>query len=248
MVARCSRSAALFAVVAGIAPVALTSGATAYASRAPALANLSGNAYFPLVVGATWTYRDVGGPAAGFTTLTIHVVSAHTTASGEAVNVQDSVGAHAFTEQYVIGPNGAIEVSLAAGSGATRTTVSGNSSYFIPSASMIGSCHPCHFAANFTSAVAGFTMHEHMTEAATSMGVEVVRVPAGTFRAEKLQMAMRMTSSGSPVTIDDNINYAVYLVSGVGLVETGAGSVRTSVMGHTTTAATGTEELVRYTP
>src|SRR5579875_1317089 len=115
MVARCSRSAALFAVVTGIAPVALTSGATAYASRAPALANLSGNAYFPLVVGATWKYRDLGGPVAGFTTLTIHVVSAHTAASGEVVNVQDSVGAHAFTESTSSGPTGPLRSRLRPG-------------------------------------------------------------------------------------------------------------------------------------
>src|SRR5579875_1317088 len=60
-------------------------------------------------------------------------------------------GCSRLHREYVIGPNGAIEVSLAAGSGATRTTVSGNSSYFIPSASMIGSCHPCHFAEKLTS-------------------------------------------------------------------------------------------------
>jgi hypothetical protein len=75
-----------------------------------------------------------------------------------------------------------------------------------------------------------------------------VNVPAGTFHARKLQMALKITSSVSGVPFVDTASYAVYLVKDVGVVETGAGTVSTSVMGHATNASTGTEELLDYTP
>lgn len=242
-------SAALFASGALSAPVALDGSGTAHASVRPALANPSGNAYFPLVVGSTWKYREVGGPAAG-STLSMHVVSAHKTPGGEAVEVQDTMGAGSFTARYVIGANGAIEIQASTGSGAGKTTISGSSSYFIPSSSQVGSCHPCHFSADFTTTVSGVPtpMREHLAETATSMGVQPVSVPAGTFHAEKLQMVLKITSSAPVVSFTDTASYAVYLVKNVGTVETGAGTVSTSVMGHTTNVATGAEELVAYTP
>ena len=241
------RALALFAAAALTAPMVLTSGGAAYASTRLALANPSGNAYFPLVVGATWKYKDVGGPTAG-STLIIHVVSAHKTASGEAVDVQDTVGAGSFTAQYIIGPNGAIEIEGSAGSGSTTETISSTSSYFIPSASQVVSCHPCHFSADFTTKVAGYAMREHLAETATSAGARTVSLPAGTFHAEKLQMALKITSSTSGVSFADTFVYAVYLVKDVGVVETGAGSASTSVMGQATKVSTGAEELLKYTP
>jgi hypothetical protein len=242
-----SGPAGLCAAAVLFAPIALSSGGTAYASIRPALANLSGNAYFPLVVGATWKYRDVGGPTAG-STMIIHVASAHQTSSGEVVNVNNSVGAAAVTEQYIIGANGAIEIEVATGSGSTKATVSGSGTYFIPSASQIGSCHPCHFAANFTTTASGFSMREHLAETATSAGVKTVSVPAGTFHAEKLQMLLEITSSAPVASSASTVNYAVYLVKNVGMVETGAGSVSMSVMGHHFGTAIGAAELLSYTP
>ncbi len=239
---------ALLAAWTVVVPGALAGGGVAYASNRQALANASGNPYFPLVVGATWKYKQMAGPAAG-QAMTVHVVSAHKTAAGEAVEVQDSVGAATVTGSYVIGANGAIEIEVAAG-GSARATISGsgNSDYFIPRASQISSCHPCRFTAVFTASSPGGSIRSHMTEAATSAGVQAVHVPAGTFRAQKLQMVLKITSAGAPISFDDTVDYSVYLAKGVGMVETGAGTVSTSVMGHTTSVPTGSEELIGYTP
>lgn len=247
MATKSSRPSAVFVAVALFAPMVLASSETAYASSRMAQANLSGNAFFPLVVGATWKYKELGGPTGG-PALTIHVLRAHKISNGEAVDVQDTIGAGTFTAQYIVGANGAIEVEASTGSGSTKMTITGTSSYFIPSASQIASCHPCHFSANFTTAVSRFSMKEHLAETATSMGAQTVNVPAGTFHAQKLQMAMKITSSVSGVPFVDTASYAVFLVKNVGVVETGAGTVSTSVMGHATNASTGTEELLDYTP
>lgn len=258
MAVRHSRLAALFAAAGLFVPVALASGGAAYASGHSALANESGNAYFPLVVGATWRYKQVGGPLAGSTN-TVHVVSASRTTAGEAVEVRDSAGSATVTDRYVIGGNGAIEIEVAAG-GAAKVTVSGTSNYFIPSASQVGSCHPCHFVADYTTSGAGVSMKWHMVETATSLGVQQVHVPAGTFRAEKLQMLMKLNSSavlpsGTVPTYAKGLTsskatvaYSVFLVRDVGMVETGAGTASTSVMGHTFSTPTGSEELLGYRP
>lgn len=238
---------AVFVASAMSVPTLLASGGAAYASGPMAAANLSGNAFFPLVVGATWKYKEIGG-ATGASELTVHVAGAHKTPSGEAVDVQDTMGAGTFSVQYTVGANGVIEVEASTGSGSTKMTINGTSNYFIPSASQVASCYPCRFSANFTIAVSHFSVREHLAETATSAGAQTVSVPAGTFHAEKLQMAMKVTSAVPGVPVVDTISYALYLVKGVGVVETGAGTSSTSVMGRVTNASTGSEELLNYTP
>ena len=252
------RPAALLAAAALVSPVAIVGGGTAYASPRTALTNESGNAYFPLVVGATWKYKEVGGPAVG-SIIVIHVVGAHRTAAGEAVEVQDTMGTVKVTDTYVLGANGGIEVEVAVG-GTSKVTMSGMSRYFIPSAAQVSSCHPCHFSAVFTTASPGAYIKTHIVETATSLGAQTVHVPAGTYGAEKLQMLMKITSAGglSSGTVptyakgltssSSTVNYSLYLVKGVGMVETGAGTTVTSVMGHTFTTPTGSQELLSYTP
>lgn len=249
MPATSSGAKALLAAATLIAPIALVDGATAGAATRPALADPSGNPYFPLVAGSTWKYEEVGGPTAG-SVMVVHVAGAHRTAAGEAVEIQDTTAAGAFTAQYVIGANGSIEVQASAGSGSAKATISGAGSYFIPSAAQIISCHACHFIAELTTSVMGLPtpMHEHLTETVTSMGVTPVHVPAGSYSAEKLQMVLKVSASESGISFSDTASFAVFLVKNVGLVETGGGTVSTSVMGHSTNVETGSEVLVRYTP
>ena len=253
------RPAALFAAAALFVPVALAGGGTAYASRRAASVNVSGNPYFPLVVGATWRYKQASGPLAGSIS-TVHVVSAHRTAAGEAVQVQDVMGTATVTDSYVIGANGSIEVEVAVG-GASKVTVSGSlSRYFIPTAAQVGSCHPCHFTAVFTTSNPSAYAKTHMAETATSLGVQTVHVPAGTYRAEKLQMLLKITTAGGLtsgtvptyakglISSSATVSYSLYLVKGVGMVETGAGTTVASVMGHTFSTPVGSLELLNYTP
>ncbi len=241
------RAVVLVAAAAVAAPFAATGGGAAYASGRPALANESGNPYFPLVVGSTWRYRDVGGPTGG-STFAIHVVGAQKTAAGEAVQVRDTMGTATVTDRYVIGANGAIDIEVAAGKGAASTTVSADGRYFIPSASQVASCHPCAFTTAFTIAGPGGTLKEHMAETATSAGVQTVHVPAGTFQAEKLDLVVKITSVTAVVSSTGTASYAVYLVKGTGMVETSAGSVTASVMGHTFKEPISEAELLAYTP
>lgn len=243
VVVKSSRRAAVFALAAYLLPVALGVGGTAYASAGAALTNESGNPYFPLIVGETWKYRQVAGPGAG-STVTVHVTGASRIGAGEAVEVSESTGTTAVTERYLIGPNGAIEVGLSAG-GTSHMAISGSTRYFIPNASQIGSCHPCQFTAAFTISGA-VTLTERLAETVTSEGAQTVHVPAGVFNAEKLQMLLKISST-SAAKLTTTVSYPIYLVRGVGLVETGVGATHTSVMGYTTTAATGSEELLSFT-
>lgn len=247
MAAKSSWLTALAVAVVLSASIVLSSGDAAAITVLSPRGNLSGNSYFPLVVGATWKYKDMGGPGAA-SVLVTHVVSGHKTASGESVIVRDAIGAGSFTAQYAIGANGSIAIEASAGSGSNKMSISGTSRYFIPSASQVVSCHPCHFAAAFTTKVAGFSTTEHLTEAATSLGMQTVVVPAGRFRAEKIHMVIKITASISSVSMTDTAGYDVYLAKNVGTIESGAGTVSTTVAGHRTSVPTGTEELLKYTP
>jgi hypothetical protein len=245
--AKSSWLAALAAAATLSGSIVLSSGDAAAMSILSPSGNLSGNPYFPLVVGATWKYKDVGGPSAA-SILVTHVVSDHKAASGEAVTVRDTIGSGSFTAQYVIGGNGSIAIEASAGSGSNKMSISGMSRSFIPSASQVFSCHPCHFTAAFTTKVGGFSTTEHLTEAATSLGMQTVVVPAGRFRAEKIHMLTTITASFSKVTMTDTASTNVYLAKNVGTVESGSGTASTTVAGHKTTVPTGTEELLQYTP
>ncbi|HET9059242.1 MAG TPA: hypothetical protein VFN61_04920 [Acidimicrobiales bacterium] len=234
----------------------LATGGTAYGWGRPALANESGNSYFPLVAGATWTYKYVGGPEAG-SIYTLHVVSAQRTAGGEAVEIQSAVGASKFMESYVIAPNGAIQVKIPS----SKVTLTGDlSRYFFPSASQVTTCHPCHFTADFTTAGSGVSIKTHMVETVTSLGLKVVHVPAGAFHAEQVQLAMNLTSGATtasgtvPAYVKQatssasTTRYSIFLVKNVGIVETGAVTAVVSVMGRSFTSQIGAAELVSYRP
>lgn len=231
--------------------VGLVAGGTAYGLGRPALANESGNAYFPLVVGATWTYKFVGGSEAGSTN-TLHVVSAQRTAGGEVVELQNAVGASKVMESYVIGPNGAIQVKILS----SKVTVTGSvSRYFLPSAAQVASCHPCHFTADFTTSGSGASIKTHMVETATSLGLKTVHVPAGAYHAEQVQLVMKFTTSGfasasgKQVTSSTYaVRYSIVLVQGVGMVDESAGTGVVSVVGRTFMVPTSADELVSYKP
>ncbi len=223
----------------------LASGAVAHAGLL-AGTNLSGNPYFPLVVGATWDYRQASGPSAG-TTFSEHVASGHRTASGEDVTMKISSGSGTFlTAQYIVQGNGSIKVVGTSSGG--KVSFSGGGDSFIPSAAQVHSCHPCHFALDFVARVATFSIKEHLSETITSLGTQHVTVPAGAFTAQKLQTTVKITGAAYGMTTSSTSNSYLYLVANVGPVETGGGTVTSGVAGHTITSPTGTTELVKYTP
>jgi hypothetical protein len=221
------------------------SGAAASASGA----NLSGNVYFPLIVGAKWAYREVAGPTAG-TSYTEQVVSGHASAAGEVVGVRYAYsGGTLVNAQYTIEPNGTIEVQGATSGGRVSFSSSG-STYFLPTAAQVVSCRGCHFTGTVTTSFAGSPVRvtEHITETVTSMGQQTVHVVAGTYTAEKLHLLLNISGHYSVVTISDTVSSYVYLVRNVGVVESGGGTVTATVLGHASHASTGTVELVHYAP
>lgn len=211
-----------------------------------AATSVSGNPYFPLAAGAKWSYKATSGPAAG-STVTTRVMSIQATSAGTVVNVQITNGRSASLHaKYVAHPNGTVEFEGAA-SGGTKVSFSGSGSYFIPNARQVTSCHPCAFTGIFTTKFATTSIQEHLTESVTSLGVQHVAVPAGSYEAEKLFFSMKLTGSTVGVAMDTTTKFYDYLARNVGVVESGGGTVTTSVAGQTFHSSTGTEELVKYT-
>jgi hypothetical protein len=211
-------------------------------------ANLSGNVYFPLVVGAKWAYREVAGPSAG-TSYTEQVVSGHASAAGEVVGVRYAYSGGTFLNaQITIEPNGAIEVQ--GGTSGGKVSFSSGSTYFLPTAAQVVSCHNCRFTGTVTTSFAGAPVRvtEHITETVTSMGQQTVHVIAGTYNAEKLHMLLNISGHYSTLTISDTVSSYVYLVRNVGVVESGGGTVTATILGHASHSSTGTVQLVHYTP
>lgn len=212
----------------------------------PAATSLTGNAYFPLVVGAKWTYKATSGPAAG-SSFTTRVLSGHATSAGIVVSLETSPGAGAsLRTQYVIRSNGSIEVG-GTSSGSAKLSFASNGNYFIPTARQVTSCHPCVFSGTFTTDVGPMSIREQMTESVTSIGMQHVAVPAGSFSAEKMLFSMKITGAEEGVTMETTTQFYDYLAKNVGVVESGGGTVKSTVAGHTITSSIGTEELVRYT-
>ncbi len=226
---------------------ALSSADAGAATGAVLAQNPSDNAYFPLVVGSTWTYRYTSGTTAG-STFTISVLSAHSVAGGEAVDMKFAIASGTFVSaQYTIESNGSIKVQGSFGGSQVKGSFSGTQSYYIPTVAQVTTCKPCHFSSTGTATVAGFSIKEHLDETVTSMGAHPVTVPAGRYAAEELHMVLDVTGSASGFTTSDSSAYDLYLVKNVGMVETSAGTSSTTVAGHTETIATGAEQLVKYT-
>jgi len=217
------------------------------ASRVVLAQNPSNNEYFPLVVGSSWTYRYASGTTAG-STLTISVLSAHSVAGGEAVDMKFGSASGTFlSAQYTIESNGSIKVQASFGGSQTKGSFSGTQSYYIPTVAQVTSCKPCHFTSTGTATIAGLSLKEHLNETVTSMGAHPVTVPAGRYDAEELHMVLDVTSSASGIATSDSTTYDLYLAKNVGMVETSAGMSSTTVAGHTEKTGTGAEELVKYT-
>lgn len=230
--------------------MAFLCGSILLTSTAPAGAsgtNLSGNAYFPLIVGAKWDYKYSSGSTAMY--FTHQVVSGHATAGGEAVVVRYGYKqGGVFNANYLVAPNGAIKVQGGNFAGNSKGSISSSGSYFLPSAAQVSSCHPCHFSTVITASVGSYHVTEHLAETATSAGQQTVSVPAGSFTTEKLLLALKITGSAYGMSISDTMSFPVYLAKNVGLVETGSGSLSMDIMGHSTTASTGSEVLLKYKP
>ncbi|MDA8264784.1 MAG: hypothetical protein M0T79_05450 [Actinomycetota bacterium] len=213
----------------------------------PAATSVSGNPYFPLAVGATWTYKATSGPAAG-STVTTRVVSTRATAAGTVVNMRiASNSSVVLNAHYVVRPNGSVEFEGTA-PGSTKVSLSGSGDYFIPNARQVTSCHPCAFTGTFTTKLATMSIQEHLLESVTSMGLQHIAVPAGSFTAEKLLLSMKLTGAYGGITTDSTTKFYDYLARNVGVVESGGGTVTTSVAGQTFHSSTGNEVLVKYTP
>jgi len=213
--------------------------------------NLSGNPYFPLIVGASWTYKESGGPGAVSTSITStnSVLSAQKTTAGEAVTMQFSSKvagatlAPPVTSQYIIGANGTVKVQSAS----SGSQSSFSSTYFIPSAAQVTTCAPCTFTSTLTMSVSGSELSGHLNETATSEGAHEVTVPAGTYHhAEEVRLGVKIVASGDGKTVNYAINLNLYLVTNTGVVESANNSMVVPFDGHSMTEPIPSEALLSY--
>jgi len=212
--------------------------------------NLSGNPYFPLIVGASWTYKESGGLGglATSSTSTNSVLSAQKTTAGEVVTMQFSskvAGAKLatpVTSQYIIGNNGTIKVQSASSSSQS----SFSSTYFVPSAAQVTTCAPCTFTGALTISVSGSKLSGHLNETATSEGARGVTVPAGKYTAEEVHLVIKVAASGGGKTINDATNFNLYLVKNIGEVESANNSIVLTIAGHSITEPIPSEALLSY--
>jgi hypothetical protein len=236
--------AALVAAVAGAAWAPAGWAAAAPRPAATVLAsgaNLSGNPFFPLVVGAKWAYD--------YSTGTTHFTSSQTVAGdtpgagGAQVKIDsyDSLlPGKVSSLTYTIGKGGTVQVQSSSGSGSSFS-----STYWIPTAAQITSCSACKFSGPFSADFSGQTMKGTLTETATALGAHSVTVPAGTFSADEVKLALGMHATGTlPMTMA--LSFHLYLVKGVGMVEDSGGSMAMTVMGHAITTPLGTDKLASY--
>jgi hypothetical protein len=246
-----AKAATVALLVAGGSAVALP----AYSGAAPLTSgvlvangkNLSGNPYFPLKVGASWTYKLVGGKETG-ETFKSSVLSGTKTPAGEEVDVQLSVKGTVINADYVIEKSGAIKVQTSMGGGGSSSAgFSAGGSYFVPSAKQVTTCAPCNFTGAFTVTIGGQALAGQQTETATSEGAHQVKVAAGTYTAQELHLSIGISASSSAITMKSTSSQDIYLVKNVGLVDSAAGTSKVSVMGEDITTATPAEELVNYT-
>lgn len=226
---------------------AVPTAATTASSAGP---NLSANAYFPLVVGATWTYRTTSGPGAGATVVD-HIVSGNAGTITSQIHTTLANGTTGtVTGTYVVEPNGSVKVEAStSAAGGGSLSFSGAGTYFIPNVSQVTSCTPCHFNSNFSASFTGLaqTLNFSLTDTVTSEGMQSVTVPAGTYQAAKLLDVIDV-SGGPSGFVHIASTFTVYLAANVGVVETGGGTVNTTAAGRSFSSTTGTTELVSYTP
>jgi len=209
-------------------------------------ANLSGNPFFPLVLGAKWAYDYTSGTSSFTTTQTV----AGTTPAAGGVHVKidssDSLLPGKVTSlTYTIGQGGTVQVQSSSGSGSSASSFS--STYWIPTAAEVTSCSACKFSGPFSADFSGQAMHGTLTETATALGAHSVAVPAGTFSTEEVKLTLGMHATGSlPMAMA--LTFHLYLAKGVGMVEDSGGSMAMTVMGHAITTPMGTDKLASYKP
>jgi hypothetical protein len=210
----------------------------------PSAANLSGNAFFPLVVGAKWAYHYSSGTTTSVSTETVAGSSPSATGVQVKIDSSDSllpgkVGALTYT----IGKGGTVKVQTSSGAGSSASSFA--STYWIPTASEIESCSACKFSGPFSAAFSGHSMKGTLTETATALGTHTVTVPAGTFSADEVKLTIAVHATGSvPMTM--TLTFHLYLAKGVGMVENSGGSMAVTTMGHSMTFQLGTDKLASY--
>jgi hypothetical protein len=246
--AKVATAAVLLVSGSGLSSPALAAAATrAGGDRAANTSNLSGNDYYPLVVGAKWTYNVAASTTTPAETFTNTVVSASKNAAGEeAVTLDFDSKGIVVKATYVVETNGSIEVQTAS---VGSTSVSGGGDFFIPTATQVTSCKPCHFSGTFNEKLEGLTMAGKLTETATSEGSKAVKVPAGSYTAQEIQIVVNVTASSSGMSLKDKTTEHVYLVKNVGMVETAGGTSTTTItgLGAPKTFTTPAEVLESYT-
>lgn len=213
--------------------------------------NLSGDDYFPLVVGAVWKYDVTSGPQAG-AVYTTTVLGAHPSAAGLVVDVRysSSRSTSTISAQYTVEANGSIEVQAGVSGSGTDMSFGGGGSYYVPDQAGVISCAPCSFSGNFTAAVPGLpsAVQVKLDETVVSGGATSVTVPAGTYPVQVLSVQITATGGAQGIDTTESSSYDLYLAKNVGIVEIGGGRGAVTVEGQTVNAPIGDEVLVSYTP
>lgn len=161
-----------------------------------ASAGLCSNDFYPVVVGATWTYSG-NGPTGAFTwTSTI------TDVSGSGFTVTNQFDELTATQQWSCTAEGLAALAYGGGPEATISTSGVNGTF--ETTDTAGVTFPVHISAGDTWTQT-FTIHGDMgltgagqaatadgtvTQGYTAIGMESVTVPAGTFNAMKIEAVL----------------------------------------------------------
>ncbi|HUB72373.1 MAG TPA: hypothetical protein VL984_18265 [Acidimicrobiales bacterium] len=217
------------------------------ATRIAAGANLSGNPYYPLVLGAKWVYSYTESTGSTFTS-TQTVAGTSTSAAGTQVSIHSSTSLEPgkiLASTYTIANGGTVKVEGSSGSGSSTSSFS--STYWIPTASQIQTCSDCKFSGPFSASIEGQSLKGTLSETATAMGPHTVSVPAGTFSTAEVRMTIAMHGTGV-MALSSSLHFNLFLAKNVGLVEDTGGSMAMTVMGHAIDTSLGTDKLVSYKP
>jgi len=196
--------------------------------------NLSGNPYFPVVVGATWTYATTTNGKTG--SLTITIVSASAGADGEDVAARVTTDQGSATETYVLKANGDVEIKGLQSGGASLAS-SNETGTVIPPADQLTVGAAWDSGGQFTGSLPGFsqTIPESYSTHTTVAAIETQAVEGRTVNALRLDKKTVVTGPLPGQPIETSMTEQLWLARDIGIVRTSStASVKVAGISHGT--------------